>query len=605
MTERLGSTHVASDYGFGAEDVLNEGARRLLETGTRVIRVWMFKPKGSYGRNSDWPDNFANLVEMASHPYYRALFNKPYKVYVLTVYSLVSSNEHYFRTGVSTSQAEREAQAFDELTRYLMTKYNGTGKTFLLQHWEGDWALRGSFNSDPEADPSETAIAGMVDWLNARQQGVNRARNAVTGSDVNVFHASECNLVQIAIAGRPGVVNDVWPDTQLDLYGYSAYDTIGIAADDADPNFTTSRQRFREALNYMAAKAPDSAAFGEKNVYIGEFGWPEQDFGTTRAMRVIRMATEEALAWGCPYLVYWQLYDNECEVSGNPTNQQCRGYWMTKPDASHSAARDYFVSLLNPPPPPPTGRVLGHIRDASGQPVPTAVVFVTNTDSYVTQNSGAYGLKLPPGTYTLHVEHSYYQPRSMPGVAVTAGQDVVLDVTLDIVQPAPVEEFSVESGNQANTLGWTNPADSRHAGTMVRFSTSAHPVHPTDGELLIDQTGAPGALHQFHHGSLANAQSYYYTAFAYTNTPHRMYATGLQVTGTPAGPGDFDADGDVDQDDFGHFQSCYSGSAVHQDDPACQNARFDDDLDVDLNDFHMFKACMSGADILADPVCAE
>lgn len=67
---------------------------------------------------------------------------------------------------------------------------------------------------------------------------------------------------------------------------------------------------------------------------------------------------------------------------------------------------------------------------------------------------------------------------------------------------------------------------------------------------------------------------------------------------------DFDGDGDVDQSDFGHLQSCYTGPAVSQTLPACQNARLDADEDVDLNDFGIFQSCHSGAGVIANPNCA-
>ena len=70
-------------------------------------------------------------------------------------------------------------------------------------------------------------------------------------------------------------------------------------------------------------------------------------------------------------------------------------------------------------------------------------------------------------------------------------------------------------------------------------------------------------------------------------------------------PGDQDRDGDVDQEDFGIFQSCYTGSGMRQTDPACRFARLDDDTDVDLNDFGIFQGCLRGADIPADPECAD
>ncbi len=66
---------------------------------------------------------------------------------------------------------------------------------------------------------------------------------------------------------------------------------------------------------------------------------------------------------------------------------------------------------------------------------------------------------------------------------------------------------------------------------------------------------------------------------------------------------DFDRDNDVDQDDFGHLQVCFTGAGAAQEDPACADTRLDPDSDVDLNDFVLFKACMSGPDVTPDPQC--
>jgi hypothetical protein len=58
--------------------------------------------------------------------------------------------------------------------------------------------------------------------------------------------------------------------------------------------------------------------------------------------------------------------------------------------------------------------------------------------------------------------------------------------------------------------------------------------------------------------------------------------------------GDHDGDGDVDQEDFGFFQKCLTGSGGMIT-PGCQGADFDSDGDVDPNDFGVFQPCMGGA----------
>jgi hypothetical protein len=72
---------------------------------------------------------------------------------------------------------------------------------------------------------------------------------------------------------------------------------------------------------------------------------------------------------------------------------------------------------------------------------------------------------------------------------------------------------------------------------------------------------------------------------------------------TLAAAGDFNVDGDVDLEDFGHLQECMSGSGKPQTDPHCRVADLDDDNDVDLHDFNILAACMSGNNLPADPAC--
>jgi len=67
--------------------------------------------------------------------------------------------------------------------------------------------------------------------------------------------------------------------------------------------------------------------------------------------------------------------------------------------------------------------------------------------------------------------------------------------------------------------------------------------------------------------------------------------------------GDWDDDGDVDQDDFSAWQQCYTGD-FGEATPECGVA-FDCDRNgrVDLTDLEQFEACASGPDVPADPEC--
>jgi hypothetical protein len=69
-------------------------------------------------------------------------------------------------------------------------------------------------------------------------------------------------------------------------------------------------------------------------------------------------------------------------------------------------------------------------------------------------------------------------------------------------------------------------------------------------------------------------------------------------------PGDFDHDGDVDEEDFGHLQACLTGPAIPITDQNCLDTNLDGDIDVDQDDCAIFLGCMTGANLLGDPNCA-
>lgn len=74
----------------------------------------------------------------------------------------------------------------------------------------------------------------------------------------------------------------------------------------------------------------------------------------------------------------------------------------------------------------------------------------------------------------------------------------------------------------------------------------------------------------------------------YMRSPTRAFTMRLAI------PGDFDGDGDVDQEDFGHLQACLSGPGIQQNKPECIDARLDADTDVDIDDVEIFLSCFGG-----------
>ncbi|NEU58614.1 hypothetical protein [Halorussus sp. MSC15.2] len=148
MEDKVGVTHVDGDYHLTDENSLNEGAKQIRNLGSRVIKVWLHHvsgddPHNKYPYNSDWPASFDSMVEVAESPYFRELFQRDFRTYVLEAYVYIEEgygdgNKHYFIRGISDEQLRQEERGFYEFTKHLLETYRGTGKEFVLQHWQGD-----------------------------------------------------------------------------------------------------------------------------------------------------------------------------------------------------------------------------------------------------------------------------------------------------------------------------------------------------------------------------------------------------------------------------------------------------------------------------------
>jgi hypothetical protein len=349
LKSRLGATHMDGQYYFSSEPYIIEGAKKMHELGYGILKLWFSKAEGNQGGyrfNSDWNlTRTMTFEELAKHPYYKEVFDMPFKVFALNI------NEGYGRASTEdqTPTLNRIENEFYHLTKYLLTQYKDRDIKFILKMWEGDWTLRGG--TQPEArwkevgvpDDAPVRVKNMIDWVAARQRGVDRARNEITNSKCKVYNAIEVNKVYDGMEGIPSLTTDVLPKVKIDMVAWSAYD--GRSQDGL---------LMYKGIDYIRDHLiPTPYMRGEKVVFIGELGKPENINNETRES--IREFWDLMMgvyfAQNIPYIIHWELFCNEPKEGPrtqdrNKSADELRGFWLIRPDGSKGWAQEFFEELL-------------------------------------------------------------------------------------------------------------------------------------------------------------------------------------------------------------------------------------------------------------------
>ncbi len=358
---RIGATHVAGKYCFTNKPFLIEGADKLIELGTRLGKFW-FMPNGGghdYPFNSTWR-KAENFVELARMDYWEQVFAMPFKTLILEAHTPQGDS---FRQQKPQSFYDSITDDFAEITTHFYKKFRDREVTIVLQHWEGDWLLRGAGQKwDPPPEDWKKRCEQMQRWLAARQAGVTKARKEFldergprvadpqqsgtrrsrpSNNEVKcrVVHAAEVNRVVDAWKNIPTMTTHVLPGVELDLVSYSYYDAM------------QSPLTLWKAIEEIRKHARTSGPFGTSAVFLGEVGIPENE----QRDRINERWDEflgVALALNMPYVVHWQLFCNELNPKLTPaprspvkSNTDVRGFFLVRPDGSLSESGKYLAGL--------------------------------------------------------------------------------------------------------------------------------------------------------------------------------------------------------------------------------------------------------------------
>jgi hypothetical protein len=343
-----GVTHINGTYRFTNNNYLLEGAQKISDLGSSSIFVYLtpwFRNEYPDESSTNWPASApTGLDGLAQTLPYDQVFHLPFKTIVMTAFTFANADQVQ---GIAQAQnrLSAEEKEFYQLTKYLYSHFSGSGKTFVLKNWETDGFA--AFLGNTTGDIPQNVVDDLVAWLSARQRGVTRARNEAHDSSVLVLNGAEVSRVlDYAQNGLKRVINAVIPQVNADMLTYSSYDAM-VTGSDAQ----SVQKSLTQALQTIEKLAPDPQKLGNRRILISEYGLfeTEQPGDTWRADAVLSTAKNAGI-FGA---FLWNLYDNECKLNGQyapvataegdpkrPTNAQCRGLWVVRPDGSTSSVLD-------------------------------------------------------------------------------------------------------------------------------------------------------------------------------------------------------------------------------------------------------------------------
>lgn len=257
-----------------------------------------------------------SLKDVVCHPHFKHVFDLPYRVMLLWAHG---GGEGWHRNPMSEQQKAWLRKEFFDLTRHLLTEYRGTGKTFLIGNWEGDWMAGGqSVGKDADLDPKR--VEAFQEWLDIRTKAIDDAKQDCRADGVAVYSYLEVNHVTRArVNGRDRLVNTVLPHSRVDYVSLSSYEMFGYSLWPKPRDEATIRPLIVDTLDYVEKHLPPRNIAG-KRVFIGEIGFTVDEIQRKQKLTAHQADREQArlaliqakvsLEWGVPLWLWWSIFDS-------------------------------------------------------------------------------------------------------------------------------------------------------------------------------------------------------------------------------------------------------------------------------------------------------
>jgi len=327
----IGTQTVGPKYQFTDETTLVETAREIRAMGSNLLKFSMHPRYCTENYGLPKNEEIKSLKDLAIYePSMKRVLNMDFKYYHIWVYGFsqytpepegekIDTSQTKFIGGYSRHYEEALYKELYDFTAYMLREYSGTGKVFYLGHWEGDWHLRWHYDRNRPVDPA--TLQGMIAWEKVRQKAIDDAKKDTPHEGVAIYNYIEVNLVRKAIEeGVTTVANSVIPEVNPDYVSYSSYDATNPYKTKEELN-----TGLKESLTYIESFLSPKEGLPEgRRVWIGEYGNPANRFNEDDQDERSRWTINAGLEWGAPFILYWELYNNEI----NPDTQEQVGYWL-------------------------------------------------------------------------------------------------------------------------------------------------------------------------------------------------------------------------------------------------------------------------------------
>jgi len=328
----LSTQTVGPKYKFTNETTLVETAQEIKNMGSNLLKFSMHPRYSTENYGLPHNDKITSLTKLATlEPSMKKVLEMDFKYYHIWTYGFSQytpeppgkkddTAQIKFINGYPKKYERALYKELYEFTTHLLTTYNGTGKVFYLGNWEGDWHLRWDYDRTKPANLK--TLDGMIKWAKIRQKAIDDAKKAVKNTDVSVYNYIEVNLVAKGINEPDAkvVTNSVVNVVNPDYVSYSSYDATNPFKTEKD-----TRENLVKSLNYIESHLKPKAGLPPgKRVWIGEYGSPSIQYNDEMQNLRSIWTIKAALDWGTPFILYWEMYNNEIKAE---TGEQV-GYWL-------------------------------------------------------------------------------------------------------------------------------------------------------------------------------------------------------------------------------------------------------------------------------------